>query len=68
MQTCLEVKFPKTPFHSIERNISSLGLIHSNVRDLKFVQTRGYKKYLLLLQMIVQDNVIFIGIEAKMKP
>ena len=37
----------KAPFHSIERNIEPLELIHSDIYDLKFVQTNGVKKYFI---------------------
>ena len=37
----------KAPFHSIERNINPLELIHSDICDLKFMQTREGKKYFI---------------------
>ena len=37
----------KAPFHSIERNIKPLELIHSDICDLKFMQTREGKKYFI---------------------
>ena len=50
----------KTHFHSTERISKPLELIHSDICDLKFVQTRVEKSTLLLLSMISQDIVIFI--------
>ena len=37
----------KAPFKSVERKTVHLELIHTNVCDLKFVQTRGGKKYFI---------------------
>ena len=62
-------------FHSIERSTDPLDHIHTDVCDLKFVQTKGGEKvfyyfkffklevrklYLLLLLTIVQDTIICI--------
>jgi transposase InsO family protein len=44
-ETCVEAKLTRTSFHSIERSNNPLDLIHSDVCDLKFVQTRGGRKY-----------------------
>ena len=41
----MEAKLTRTPFHSIEISSDPLELIHSDVCDLKFVQTRGGRKY-----------------------
>jgi hypothetical protein len=41
----VETKLTRTSFHSIERSSEPLELIHSDVYDLKFVQTRGGHKY-----------------------
>ena len=46
-ETCVESKLKKVPFHSIERSTEPLDLIHSDTCDLKFVQTRGGKKYFI---------------------
>lgn len=35
----------KAHFHSIERNTNPLELIHTDNGDLRFMQTRGEKKY-----------------------
>ena len=42
---CVEAKQTKTPFHSVERSTTPLELIHSDLCDLKFLQTRNGKKY-----------------------
>ena len=59
-EICIEVKFAKNSFHSIDQNSKPLGLIHSDLRDLKFMPTRGEKNIFLLLLMIVQDTVMCI--------
>ncbi|KAK9944760.1 hypothetical protein M0R45_010310 [Rubus argutus] len=46
-ETCVEAKLTRTSFHSIERSTEPLGLIHSDLCDLKFLQTRGGKKYFI---------------------
>ena len=46
-ETCVEAKMAKASFISIERIIEPLDLIHSDVCDMKFVQTRGGKKYFI---------------------
>ena len=46
-ETCVEAKLMITPFHSIERSSEPLELIHTDVCDLKFVQTRGSRKYFI---------------------
>ena len=44
-ETCVESKLTRSSFHNIERNTEPLELIHSDTCDLKYVQTRGGKKY-----------------------
>ena len=46
-QICVEAKLTKTPFYTVERSSKPLDLIHSDICDLKFVQTRGGKKYFI---------------------
>jgi transposase InsO family protein len=46
-EICVEAKMAKLPFPSVERNTAPLDLIHTDVCDLKFVQTRGGKKYFI---------------------
>ena len=45
----VESKLTRTSFQSIERSSEPLELIHSDMCDLKFIQTRGGKKYFLTL-------------------
>jgi len=47
-EICVEAKFAKNSFHSIDRNTELLGLIHSDLCDLKFAPTRGKKKYFII--------------------
>ena len=44
-EVCVQAKLTKTPFPHVERTTKPLGLIHTNLCDLKFVQTRNGKKY-----------------------
>ena len=46
-QICVEAKLSKTYFSSIERSTKSLELIHTNVCNLKLVQTRSSKRYFI---------------------
>ena len=48
-EICVESKLARTSFQSIERSSEPLELIHSDIYDLKFIQTRGGKKYFLTL-------------------
>ena len=48
-EICVEAKFTKNSFHSIDWNIEPLDLIHSDLCDLKFTPTRGGKKYFITL-------------------
>ena len=43
----MESKFAKALFYSIERQSEPLDLIHTDICDLKFMQTRGGKKYFI---------------------
>ena len=43
----MEAKLTRTPFHSIEKSSEPLELIHSDVCNLKFIQTRGGQKYFI---------------------
>jgi len=45
-EICIEIKFEKNSFHSVDRNTELLGLIHSNLRDLNFAPIRGEKSIL----------------------
>ena len=44
-EICVESKLSRASFHNIERSTEPLKLIHSDTCDLKYVQTRGGKKY-----------------------
>ena len=46
-EICVEAKPTRSSFQSIERHIEPLDLIHSDICDLKFVQTRGGNKYFI---------------------
>ena len=46
-EICIEAKFAKSLFHSIDRNTEPLRLIHSDLCDLKFAPTRDEKKYFI---------------------
>ena len=46
-EICVEVKLTKVPFKSVERKTEPLELIHTDVCDLKFIQTRGGKMYFI---------------------
>ena len=46
-EICVESKLTRASFHNIERSTEPLELIHSDTCDLKYVQTRGGKKYLV---------------------
>ena len=44
-EICVESKLTRASFQNIERSTEPLELIHSDTCDLKYVQTRGGKKY-----------------------
>ena len=46
-ETCVEAKLTRSSFQSIERHTEPLDLIHSDICDLKFVQTRGGNKFFI---------------------
>ena len=46
-EICVETKFAKSLFQSINRNTEPLGLIHSDLCDFKFAPTIGEKKYFI---------------------
>ena len=46
-ETCVEAKLTKSSFQSVERHIEPLDLIHNDLYDLKFVQTRSGNKYFI---------------------
>ena len=46
-ETCVQAKLTRSSFQSIERHTEPLDLIHSDICDLKLVQTRGGNKYFI---------------------
>ena len=46
-EICVEAKMARASFKLVERSIEPLGLIHSDVCNMKSVQTRGGKKYFI---------------------
>ena len=46
-ETCVEAKLTRSSFQSIERHTKPLDFIHSDICDLKFVQTRCGNKYFI---------------------
>ena len=46
-ETCVKAKLTKSSFQSIERHTELLDFIHSDIGDLKFVQTRCGNKYFI---------------------
>ena len=46
-ETCVEAKLTRSSFQSIERHTEPLDLIHSDICDFKFVQTKGGNKYFI---------------------
>ena len=48
-ETCVEAKRTRLSFQTIGRNTEHLDMIHSDICDLKFAQTRGGNKYFITL-------------------
>ncbi len=46
-QVCVESKYAKHPYKSVERNSNPLELIHTDICDMKSTPTRGGKKYFI---------------------
>ena len=46
-QICVESKYVKHPYKSVERNSNPLDLIHTDICDMKSIPSRGGKKYFL---------------------
>ena len=46
-KTYVETKRTRSSFQSVERHIEPLDLVHSDICDFKFVQTRGSNKYFI---------------------
>lgn len=47
MEICVEAKLTRTPFQTMQKSIKPLELIHTDTCDLKYIQTRGGKKYFI---------------------
>ena len=43
-EICVEIKFVKHPYKSVERNSKTLDLIHIDICDMKSTPSRGGKK------------------------
>ena len=43
-QVCVESKFAKHPYNSVERNFEPLDLIHTDICDMKSIPSHGGKK------------------------
>ena len=46
-EICVESKFVKHPYKSVERNSKTLDLIHTDICDMKSTPSRGGKKYFI---------------------
>ena len=46
-EICVEAKLTRSYFQGVERHTKPLDLIHSDICDLKIVQTRGGNKYFI---------------------
>ena len=46
-QVCVESKFAKHPYNSVERNSEPLDLIHTDICDMKSIPSHGGKKYFI---------------------
>ena len=46
-ETCVEAKLTRSSFQSVERHTEPLDLVHSDICDLKLLQTRGGNKYFI---------------------
>ncbi|KAJ0011226.1 hypothetical protein Pint_34127 [Pistacia integerrima] len=66
-ETCVKAKLTRSSFNNIERITNPLDLVHSDICDLKFVQTRGGNKYFIILLMIAQETIMCICKKAMMK-
>ena len=53
-ESCVEAKLTKSAFQSVERHTEPLNLIHNDICDLKFEQTRVGNKY---FTTIVDDSI-----------
>ena len=47
-EICIESKFARKPFKSIERSSELLELVHNDICDLKMTPTGGGRKYFII--------------------
>jgi hypothetical protein len=57
--------YKKNSFYSIVRSSESLGLIHSGIDDLKFMQTRSKKKYYITF-IYDYKGIVILFLKLKM--
>ena len=55
-EICVESKFVKHPYKSVERNSKTLDLIHTDICDMKSTPSRGGKKYFITF---IDDCILF---------
>ena len=65
-ETYVEAKLTSSSFQSVERHTEPPDLIHSDICDLKFVQTRGGNKYFITLLTIALSIVMFTYLKVRM--
>ena len=59
-EICIHTKLTKKPFPRVERKTQILDLIHIDICESNGILTRGGKRYLSLLLMIVLDTLMCI--------
>lgn len=61
-EICVEAKMAKSPIHAVDSSNKPLGLIHTDIRDLKCLQSRGVKMifYYILLRSKDETKQVFI--------
>ena len=72
----VQAKLAKTPFYSIRRKTKPIELVHHDIHDLKFIQTRAGKNISSITSLLIaQDSVeaklaktSFHSIKTKTKP
>ena len=66
-EVCVESKSTKKSCKTVERESELLGLIHTDLGDLKNTMTRGGKNIILFLWMTTLDILFYICLDLKMK-
>lgn len=56
-EVCVELKFTRKPFSSVERNSELLYLIRSDVCDMKSTPIKGGKKYFVTF---IDDYICYV--------